>query len=197
MKRASTIPLMVLLFIVVTHVAGYGQDKPFPSHEEINLVVSQARVAMVQYRFAVDQEERLMGKAAADANARDRKTLENWDFASKALSSKPQMFNGVVGFDFVLMLDKAARNETLGSVSAVSRASAIAMVRDTSSASDFVSLSKTCMDASTLLFTVREGVAALYQKYVEAEERLADRGVEVAGQCMDALKKKGSPQKVN
>jgi hypothetical protein len=62
------------------------------------------------------------------------------------------MFNGVVGFDFVLMLDEAARNETLGSVSAVSRASAIAMVRDTSRASDFVSLSKTCMDGSTIIF---------------------------------------------
>jgi hypothetical protein len=194
MKRVATIILTVLLFTVATRIAGYGQDKSFPSDDDINLAISQTNVAMVQYRLAVEQEERLMGKVAADANARDRKTLENWGFASKALSSKPQMFNSVVGFDFVLMLDEASRNEALCSVSALSKA-AIAAVQDASKATPFINLSNTCMDASTLLFTVREGVAALYQKYVEAEERLADKGIEVAGKCADALKKEAAIKK--
>jgi hypothetical protein len=145
--------------------------------------------------MAVEQEERLMGKTAAEANARDRKTLENWDFASKALSSKPQMFNGVIGFDFVLMLDEAARDEALCSVSALSNASIIAIVQDASKTTPFINLSKTCMDASAMLFAIREGVAALYQKYVAAEERLADKGIEVAGKCTDALKKNAALNK--
>lgn len=173
-------------------VSGYGQDTPsFPSDDEIKVVVSQTNTAMLQYRLAVAEEERLLGKASADANARDRKTLENWDFASKALSSNPQMFNGVVGFDFVLMLDEAARNQALCSISALSMSSTIAMVQDVSKATPFLNLSKTCMDSSTLLFTVREGVAALYQRYVVAEEQLADKGLEVADKCADALKNSG------
>jgi hypothetical protein len=195
MRKATSIVFTVLLFTLLTRVAGYTQDAPFPSDDDINVVVSQTNAAMVQYRMAVDQEERLMGKAAADANARDRKTLENWDFVSKPLASKPQMFNGAVGFDFVLMLDEASRDEALCSVSSLSTASALALAQDVSKATPFINLSKTCMDASTILFTVRQGVAALYQKYVAAEEQLANKGLEVAGNCMEALKKKGEALK--
>ncbi len=195
MKKVTTIILIIMLFIFAMQVAGYGQDKPFPSDDEISLVVSQAKVAMEQYKLAVEQEERVMGKTVADANAKDRKTLEDWDFASKALNSKPQIFNSVVGFDFVLMLDEAAKNEILCSFSAVSAASVATLVKDTSKAAELISLSNSCLSASTLLLTVREGVAALYQKYVIAEEQLANRGLETARKCMDALKKTTVPKK--
>jgi hypothetical protein len=195
MRKAASIIFTVLLFTVLTGVAGYGQDAPFPSDDEINVVVSQTNTAMMQYRMAVDEEGRLMGKAAADANARDRKTLENWDFISKGLSSKPQMFNGIVGFDFVLMLDEASRDEILCSVSSLSAASIIAIAQDVSKATPLINLSNTCMDASTILFTVRQGVTALYQKYVAAEEGLANKGLKVAGNCIEALKKKDAALK--
>ena len=70
------------------------------------------------------------------------------------------------------------------------------MAGDTDKANALIHLSQTCMDASSLLYTVSENVASLYQRYVEVEEQLAKQGLETAQKSMDILKKKGvTPKK--
>jgi hypothetical protein len=54
---------------------------------------------------------------------------------------------------------------------------------------------QSCSDVSTLVYTVSENAASLYQRYVEAEEQLAVRGAEAAEKCIDILKKNGAPPK--
>lgn len=187
--------VIVPLMVMAAQVAAYCQDKPFPSDDEVKLVVSQTDVAMLQYKQAVGQEEQLMGKTTAEENARERKTIADWEFVSKELNSKPQAFNSVVGFDVVLMLDESERSEMLCSVAALSTGTLTAVAQDLTMANSFVNLSHTCMDSATLLFTVREGVAALYQRYVEAEKQLADEGLQVASKCADVLNKNNTASK--
>jgi hypothetical protein len=52
--------------------------------------------------------------------------------------------------------------------------------------------SQSCSDVSTLLYTVSENAVALYTRYVEGEEKLAERGVQTAQKCFEALKQKGT-----
>ena len=49
------------------------------------------------------------------------------------------------------------------------------------------------MDVSTLIYTVSENADSLYQRYVEAEEQLANQGAEAAEKCVAILKKNGVP----
>jgi hypothetical protein len=47
-----------------------------------------------------------------------------------------------------------------------------------------------------LFYTVSENAGALYTRYVQNEEKLAEDGAEIAEKCVAALKKNGAmPQK--
>jgi hypothetical protein len=60
-------------------------------------------------------------------------------------------------------------------------------------ADSLLHLSQSCMDVSTLIYTVSENADSLYQRYVEAEEQLANQGAEAAEKCVAILKKNGVP----
>src|ERR1700726_189676 len=194
-KNGFAIALMVLGCASSGHAQ--DKDKHLPSDEDINLVVGQANRAMEQYKLAINQEEIFMGKAGAEAEAisQDRHVLENWDFATKALHAKPQIFNTPAGFSVVLTLDDAARNGMVCATQAVSNSALRAMALETGKADSLVHLSQTCMDASTLLYTVSESVAALYQKYLDAEQQLAEESFDVASKCTAMLKKNATTPK--
>src|ERR1700730_14623102 len=89
---------LVLLAVGFVSVANAQTDKPFPTDDEINLVLTQTERAMQQYKPLIDQEEIQMGKSYADAVAHDREVVNGLETAVKTFKSKPQAFNGPLVF---------------------------------------------------------------------------------------------------
>ena len=181
-------------------VVGHAQDKKtFPTEDEINLLLTQADRAVQLYKPLVDQEEIHFGKSAvayAEAVARDRQVVDALEMALKALKGRPEGFNGPAGFLLFEWLPDADRNALLCHSGALSQSTMYAMAGDMDKANNLIHFSRTCMDASALLHTVSENAASLYQRYVEAEKQLADRGLEAVQKCMEVLKKKSiTPKK--
>jgi len=104
-----------LVFLTIGFAgAAYAQtEKTFPTDDEINLVLTQTDRAMQQYKPLIDQEEIQMGKSYTDAAANDRNVVNSLEMAVKAFRSKPQAFNGPLGFAFFEWLDDAGRNAVL------------------------------------------------------------------------------------
>src|SRR5579863_2778943 len=92
-----------------------NNDKPFPSNDEIRLLLTQADRAMEQYKAAVDLEEIQFGKSSAEAEgvAKDREVSAGYEIMSKGMKAKPQAFNSRFGFEIVTLLDDASRNSLL------------------------------------------------------------------------------------
>jgi hypothetical protein len=193
LQRASTLVLLTITFAVV---ANAQNEKTFPTDDEIKLVLTQTERAIQQYKPLIDQEEIQIGKSAADTVATDRKVVNALETAVKAFKSKPQGFNGPLGFAFFEWLDDAERNAVLCGSGASTQAAQAMMAGNSSKASVLLDLSQSCTSVSTLIYTVSENAGALYQRYVEAEEQLAAQGSEVAQKCTDILKKGGiTPKK--
>jgi hypothetical protein len=183
--------LLVLLTFGFSVVTAAQADKPFPTDEEINLVLTQTERAMQQYKIVIDQEEIQFGKsaAAADAIANDRQVVNALEMAVKALKGKPQGFNGPAGFAFFEWLDDAARNALLCGSGGSTQSTLNMVAGNIDKANDLLHLSQTCMDVSTLIYTVSENAGSLYQRYAEAEQRLAARSFQAVQECTDILKK--------
>jgi hypothetical protein len=176
-----------LAFLLVSaSVVNAQANKPFPTDDEINLLLTQADRAIQQYKPLIDQEQSQMGKSYAQAVANDRQVVTELETAVKAFKSKPQAFNGKLGFYFFGMLDDADRNALLCSSGAALEA---IQVGDIGKASSLILLAKSCQDASTLIFTVSENAHSLYGKYVEAEQEMAGKAAETLEQCAAILKK--------
>jgi hypothetical protein len=195
MAQFRCVIAFVFLIISFAVVANARTEKPFPTDDEINLVLTQTERAIQQYKPLIDQEEVQMGKSAADAVAHDRQVVNALETAVKAFKGKPQGFNGPLGFTFFEWLDDAGRNALLCASGASAQVPLQMMDGNTDKAASLLHLAQSCTDASTLIYTVSENAGSLYQKYVEAEEQLAVRGAEVAEKCTDILKKNGVPPK--
>jgi hypothetical protein len=63
------------------------------------------------------------------------------------------------------------------------------MAGETNKGVELIHLSQGCTDASILLYTVSENAGSLYERYVKAEQHLAEDGAKVAQECSDALKR--------
>ena len=188
-------PALALLTISFAVVANAQTEKPFPTDDEINLVLTQTERAIQQYKPLIDQEEIQMGKSYAEAVANDRKVVNGLETAVKAFKAKPQGFNGPLGFAFFEWLDDASRNAVLCGSGAASQSTLSVIAGNVDQTEALVHLSHSCLDASTLIYTVSENAGALYQRYVEAVGQLAVQGAEVAQKCTDILKKSGTPKK--
>ncbi len=92
-------------------------------------------------------------------------------------------------------LDDASRNAVLCSSNAVNEAFENILNGDKDKATSQLHLSESCANVSTLLYTVSENAGALYTRYVESEQKLAEQGAEVAQQCAEILKQKGASPK--
>lgn len=185
---------VLLLFGCATVGQAQDKDKPFPSTDEIKLLLTQADRAMEQYKTAVNLEEIQFEKSSgeADAVAKDREVAANFEIISKGMKTKPQLFNSRFGFEIVTLLDDAVHNILLCSTQAamdIPRASSV------SEAQSFLHLAQACSDASTLLYTVSENAAALYEKYLAAAEVLENETADVATKCTDILQKNPPSQK--
>lgn len=188
-RFASALAFVTVGFAVVVSAQ---TDKPFPSDDEIKLVLTQTERAMEQYKPLIDREAVEMGKNGFDAAARDRKVVEGLEMAVKAFKTKPQGFNGPLGFTFFEWLDDASRNAVACGSGAISQSVSYITEGNTDRASSLVALAQSCSEVSTLIYTVGESAGALYQRYVEAEQQLAVKATEVAEKCTDILKKNKS-----
>jgi hypothetical protein len=186
---------MKLTFVLTVLLAAFvptsrGQEQgTFPTDEEIQLLLTQTDRAMQQYKPLIDEEERQLGKAGTDTVAKDRQVVKAVETAVQLLTKQPQGFNGPVGFSLFEWLDDATRNALLCSQGAMSQSTMLMIAGKTDDALRMVQLSKSCMDASTLIYTVSENAGSLYERYVKGEQDLANEGASGLEQCVEALKK--------
>jgi hypothetical protein len=186
---------LVLLTVGFSAVANTLTEKTFPTDAEINLVLTQTGRAIEQYKPLIDIEAAQIGKGGANTIAHDREVVNGLEMAIKAFKGKPQGFNGPLGFTFFEWLDDASRNAALCAGGSSSRAMSEVMAGNKDKAESMLHLAQSCADVSTLIYTVSENAGSLYQRYVEAEQELAERAAEVAQECTNALKKTGIPPK--
>jgi hypothetical protein len=180
----SILRICVLCFFTALPVNAKGESKDkevnFPTDDEIRLVLTQADRAIAQYKPLLDQEQQTLGKEGAEAVAKDREVVAGLEAAIKGFKKNPQAFNGSLGFAFFEWLDDASRNAVLCSTNALNKAFENTLAGDRNKATSELHLSQSCSDVSTLLYTVSENAGALYTRYVEGEEKLAEQGVQTA-----------------
>jgi hypothetical protein len=190
LKHGTILALLVFGLAAVVP----AQDKEsFPTDDEINLLLTQTDRAVQQYKSAIDQEQAQLGNSAPETVAveRDKQVVNALKVVLKALKTNPQGFNGPGGFDVILWLDDADRNALLCASEALSQASITRIGNNLDAANSLAHLSQTCMDASSLLYTVSENASSLYTSYVEGEAELAQQALETAQKCADILKERG------
>jgi hypothetical protein len=188
--------VVVVLFVLCFPFAARAQEEtPFPTDDEVQLLLTQADRAMKQYKPLIDQEESVLGKSGAEAVAKDRQVVQAVEIAVEILKKNPQGFNSPAGFALFEWLDDANRNALLCSTTALTQSTAFMMVGKTDAANGLIHLAQSCMDVSALIYTVSENAGSLYERYVKAEQHLAEKGFKVSQQCAEALKKMAAGKK--
>jgi hypothetical protein len=191
--------LLVLCGLVVCALCTKGQSKDkdvsFPTDDEIRLLVTQTDRALSQYKPLLDQEQEMLGKEGADAVAKDREVIAGLELGIKGFAKNPQGFNGPLGFTFFEWIDDSSRNAMLCSSNAQTKALSNLLDGKTDQAKRYLQLSQSCNDASTLLYTVSENAGALYTRYVEGMQKVAEEGARVSQRCGEILKQKGTTPK--
>jgi hypothetical protein len=99
------------------------------------------------------------------------------------------------GFSFVEWLDDASRNAVLCSSNAMNKAFLSLLNGDKDKATSELHLSQNCTDASALIYTVSENAGALYTRFAEGEQKLAEEATSIAQKCGEILKQKSAVPK--
>lgn len=185
-RNAFALILLVMGLVVPAHAQ---DEKPLPTDDEINLLLTQADRAMQQYKPLINQEELQLGKAGAEAIAKDREVVQRVEMTVQSLKKKPQGFNSPAGFVLSEWLDDASRNAMVCSTTSSLQSTGLLMGGEIEKATELIHLAQSCMDVSTLIYTVSENAGALYLRYTEAEQQLAEKAVSMAQKCTDVLKK--------
>jgi hypothetical protein len=179
--------LSAVLAIALLCPSAHSQEsKTFPTDDEIKLVVTQTERALVDYASTIQQEEKVSGKRI-DVET-DKRLTDALTTATKVFGVTPRAFNSPVGFEFVMMLDDASRNAALCNAGAMSEGLKATLAGQTQAGEDYLRLAQACTSVSTLLYTVSENAAALYQRYVNGEQDLAQQTSEEMTKCVAVLK---------
>lgn len=188
---------LLLLSTSLSVVCRAQNQTNFPTTDEIQLMLTQTDRAVQQYKPLIDEQVRLLGKRALESAAKDRQVVQGLEVAIKAFGKNPQAFNGPLGFSFFEWIDDADRNALLCTAGAATEATTYLLDGNTSKALELMHLSQSCSHAATLLYTVSENAGGLYTRYVEGEEKLAEKGAKAAQECADVLKKSDVVPKKN
>ena len=180
---------LLLVCLFASSICAQRPDAHFPTDDEIRLVLTQAERAVNEYKPLLDMSEKQQSKDVAEAVAKDRENLRGIETGITAFRKNPQAFNGPLGFAFFEWLDDACRNALLSSVSLSSEAMVGLIDGDTKKAESKAELAKDFANVSTVFYTVSENAGALYTRYSEGIEQVAQLGVKTASECADALKK--------
>jgi hypothetical protein len=195
MVRLLYASAVLILSVGFAVVAKAQTEMAFPTDTDISLVLAQTERAIQQYKPLIDQEEVQLGKNGADTTARDRQVVSGLEMAIKAFKGKPQGFNGPLGFAFFEWLDDASRNAALCAGDSSNQAMTQMLAGNTDKATFLLHLGQSCADMSLLIYTISENAGSLYQKYIEAEQGLAEQAADVVQKCTDILKQNGGPPK--
>jgi hypothetical protein len=163
----------------------------FPTKTEILLIVTQSQRAVESYKPLIDQEEKLLGKEGEEAVKKDREVLALVQVSINDFSKNPEEFNGPLGFVFFEALDDASRNAALCSGNATNAVIGNILDKKLSDYESGMRLAQSCIDVSTLFYTISENAGALYSRYVESLQQTAQLGADTATKCADILKKQG------
>jgi hypothetical protein len=161
-------------------------DKSFPTKEEIQLLVTQTDRAVSQYELTINLEEKLLERGKTVEN--DRKVIHALRTFVDVLTKKPEGFNRVEVFQFVLLLDDASRNSSLCYGEAIQKGLQ-AVASHAGIADDYLMLAQSCTASSGAFYTVSENAAALYQRFLNGLSDNEEQAFKTMNQCMDALKK--------
>jgi hypothetical protein len=162
-------------------------DKSFPTKDEIQLVVTQTDRATSQYELALTLEAKLL--ADGKSLETDKRLIHGLKTFVDVLTKKPEGFNRVEAFQFVLLLDDASRNATLCYGEAISKGLE-AVASHTGTADEYLVLAQSCNALSGSFYSISENAAALYQRYLNGLEDNEEQAFSTMNKCMDALKKK-------
>ena len=130
------------------------EEHAFPAEDRIQLVLTQSERAFDVYDQAIEQEN-LAGGKIATAVARDREVLKAARDLLSRLKKSPEGFNGPAGFLLVGDLDDASRNMAV-CMGQAGWSPVSSNVGEHLRRPETPALRQTCLDASTLLYTVSE-----------------------------------------
>jgi hypothetical protein len=75
---------------------------------------------------------------------------------------------------------------------AISKGIKATMSHDSTAALSYLQLAQSCTSVSNLMYTISENAAALYQRYVDGEQDLAQKAFNEMNKCLDVLKQQKS-----
>jgi hypothetical protein len=188
MRLTRSLATTLLILCAASSVHAQKRDTNFPTDDEVRLVLTQAQRAVGEYKPLLDMQEKMLGKAGADAVAKDREIVHGLEVGIAGFGKNPQAFNSSLGFAFFEWLDDACRNALLSSLSATNNAAVNMIDGDKEKAQANIDLAKDLSNVSTMFYTVSENAGALYSRYTEGEEELAKQGVKAATDCTTILK---------
>lgn len=179
----------VLCLVFLGRAVSAKDEKPsFPDDGQINLLLTQTERAFDVYDNAAKLEQLELGSDDQGIK-RDHEVLDGVRQLLPELKSDPQRFNSPFGFLLVIDLDDASRNMAICGGQGGMDAAFKAIQGDLSAGQSKLHLARTCMDASTLLYTVSETATSLYKNYLLSNALLQKKAVEVAEKCGEALRK--------
>lgn len=196
--RIARMSAVIIIFVVFCASAACAQTQPkdqsaktgFPTRDQINLVVSQAERAFDSYSNAVQLESQLSGdtQQIQQMVSRDTGVLDNARKVIRSMKANPESFNSPLGFLLVGNLDDASCNMALCQGQAGLQATTALQNGDAGTAGLRIHLAQTCLDSSTLLYTVGETAFSMYADYLTAYAELAGSASEALTKCSEILK---------
>jgi len=155
-------------------------------------LLTQASRAFDSYENTFQLEAQLVG--GPESVAKDKETLAMARRVIADIKQNPSKgFNSPMGFLLVTNLDDASRNMAICMGQGGIQSATELQDGKLSSATLKLHIAQTCLDSSTLLFTVSESALDLYAQYLATEYKLTQQAVEGLQNCVDSLKK--SPPK--
>jgi len=188
---------LVLLLLLSTEFANSQQQKeeehPFPSKDQIELLLTQSERAFDVYDQTLKQEAQ-MGADWKQAVAKDEEVLTRARDLLARLKTSPDGFNTPAGFLLVGGLDDASRNMSV-CMGQAGMLSATTMIEgNVSQGQRYLHLTQSCLDASTLLYTVSETAFNMFSEYLLSEDQMTKKAMSSLQQCVGILKN-SHPQK--
>jgi hypothetical protein len=162
-------------------------ERTYPSKDQIQLLLTQSERAFDIYEQGIEQETQAGGKIA-QAVPKDREVLTAARDLLARLKKSPDGFNGPAGFLLVGNLDDASRNMSLCMGTAGLESGFQVLGGNVSEGQRNLHLAQTCMDASTLLFTVSETAFNMYSDFLLAHDEMIKRTMSDLVKCVSVLK---------
>jgi len=163
------------------------EEHSFPTQDQIQLLLTQSGRAFDIYELAIEQETQAGGKIA-QAVAKDREVLTAARDLLARLKKAPDSFNGPAGFLLVGNLDDASRNMSVCMGQAGMESGFDGMAGNASEGQRYLHLVQTCLDASTLLYTVSETAFNMYSESLLAQDAMTKRAMSTLEGCVNLLK---------